>query len=87
MDMFMTTLDPNKHYVYERVENRIYARQVGSLERILVSEHANFWEDRNQWMEVIVFARTHPMLQQELDRVIMLYYLLKQEQPIAHHPV
>lgn len=87
MDMYMTKLDPNKKYVYERVDNRIYAREVGSLDRILMSDHSTFWDDRYKWMEIITFARTSPMLQQELDRVIMLYYLLQQDKPIQHHPV
>ncbi len=83
----MTKLDPSKHYVYEKVDNKIYAREMGSLTRILVSEHGNYWEDRNNWMEILVFARTNTMLQQELDRVIVLYHLLKQQDSVDHHPV
>ena len=83
----MTKLDPNKNYIYERVDNKIYAREVGTLNRTLVSNYGEFWDDRNRWMEIIVFARTNPMLQEELERVIMLYYLLQQETPIQHHPV
>jgi len=83
----MTILDPNKSYVYERVDNKIYAREIGSLTRILVSEYGQYWEDKNNWMELLVFARTNTVLQQELERVIVLYHLLKQQEPIAHHPV
>lgn len=87
MDMYMKKLDPNKQYVYERVDNKIYAREMNSLNRILISEHGNYWEDRNRWMEILIFARTNPMLQEELDRVIVLYHLLKQQDSVDHHPV
>lgn len=87
MDMYMTKLDPNKHYVYERVDNKIYAREMNSLNRILISEHGNYWEDRNRLIEILIFARTNPMLQEELDRVIVLYHLLKQQDSVDHHPV
>ena len=83
----MTKLDPNKQYVYERVDNKIYAREMNSLNRILISEYGNYWEDRNRWMEILIFARTNPMLQEELDRVIVLYHLLKQQDSVDHHPV
>lgn len=40
------------------------------------------------WGEIRRLARTNPTLQAELDRVIMLYHLIKEEKPpIAYHPV
>lgn len=88
MVMYMTTLDPNKTYIYERVDDKIYAREMGSASRILISidisDHGSYGEDRNLWMEILVFARTNNILQQELDRVIMLYYLLKKEHNIKN---
>ena len=40
------------------------------------------------WDDVLKEAKTNPALQTELDRVIMLYYLIK-DQPnnVAYHPV
>jgi hypothetical protein len=43
-------------------------------------------EDK-MWGEIRRIARTNPTLQSELERVIMLYHLIKQEEAVKHHPV
>jgi hypothetical protein len=43
-------------------------------------------EDK-MWGEIRRLARTNPTLQSELERVIMLYHLIKQEESVKHHPV
>jgi len=39
------------------------------------------------WGEIRRMARTNPTLQSELERVIMLYHLIKEESTTSHHPV
>ena len=43
-------------------------------------------EDK-MWGEIRRMARTNPTLQSELERVIMIYHLIKQEEQVKHHPV
>jgi hypothetical protein len=84
----MTNLDPNKTYIYERVEGQVYAREVGTLNRTLVGHDVTSKEYLEEWKDVFLFARVNPMLQEELDRVKMLYYLLKEQKPkVFYHPV
>lgn len=88
----MGTLKPGVKYVYERVNGTTYARKFGSPsnERIVIgydwsaedqqigmSSRDRIAEDQ-LWNNVRNFARTNETLQSELDRVIMLYNLLKQ---------
>lgn len=87
MDMSMMIPDPNKAYVYERVEGKIYAREVGTLNRILLGEDVLKEDNIQLWKDILLFARQNTMLQEELDRVKMLYFLLKEDQPIFYHPV
>jgi hypothetical protein len=48
--------------------------------------HDHIMEDK-LWGEIRRLARTNPTLQSELDRVIMLYHLIKEENNTSHHPV
>jgi hypothetical protein len=89
----MGTLTPNATYVYERNGEEIYAREVGKTERKLVGyqyenkidprtpdgrplyEHLK--EDR-LWDEIRRAARTNNVLQDVLDRAILVYHLSKE---------
>jgi hypothetical protein len=44
-------------------------------------------QEDKMWGEIRRMARTNPTLQSELERVIMLYHLIKQEEAVKHHPV
>ena len=48
--------------------------------------HDHIMEDK-LWGDIRRLARTNPTLQSELERVIMLYHLIKEENDIKHHPV
>ena len=73
----MGTLKPGATYIYERDGNATYAREFGGTERKLIGidyptiEHVN-------WHEIMILARTNPALQNAVDRVIMLYKLIKE---------
>jgi hypothetical protein len=89
----MSQLEPGATYVYEREGSRIYARRVGSTERTLIGE--DFLEDiqarreklAREWEPIVYAAEQNPALQEAIDRVKILYALIKEENTIEHHPV
>lgn len=92
----MGQLKPGATYVYESPDGgeTIYAREAGSTERILVGESVKARSLMDQlredklWGEIRRTAKTNPALQSELDRVIMLYHLILEENKnIPYHPV
>jgi hypothetical protein len=93
----MGNLKPGTSYIYERDGDTVYRRESGSLEREVIGwdhrttdgrplvEHMQ--EDR-LWGDIRRLAQDNPTLQAELERVIMLYHLIKEQQPpVAFHPV
>jgi len=93
----MGNLNAGSAYIYERVDDTVFRREVGSIEREVVGYdyrttdgrplHDHLLEDK-LWGEIRRLARTNSTLQSELERVIMLYHLIK-DQPNSpdHHPV
>ena len=89
----MSQLEPGAAYVYEREGGRIYARRVGTTERILIGE--DFLEDiqarrtalAKEWEPIVLAAEQNPALQEAIDRVKILYALTREENTIEHHPV
>ena len=88
----MSRFKPNTDYIYENADGIIYAREFGDTKRFEIGKTSERVdrdkEDADLWKEIIAAARTNPVLQQELERVKILYLLSKQQQePIQHHPV
>jgi hypothetical protein len=87
----MGRFKPNGDYVYENVDGVIYAREVGSLERFEIgktSERVKKEElELEFWMEVIRESQYNSTLQKELERVKLVYLLMKQDTAVQHHPV
>jgi hypothetical protein len=89
----MSQLSPGETYVYEREGTRVYARRVGQTERTLIGE--DFLEDiqarrtalAQEWEPIVFAAEQNPALQEAIDRVKILYALIKEETTIEHHPV
>jgi hypothetical protein len=85
----MGTLKPGATYVYERADGIIYAREQGAdpRERFVVGYESGKDYDpvrteikENQlWHEIRSAAKTNPVLQEELDRVKVIYELSKHE--------
>lgn len=88
----MGTLTPNATYVYERNGEEIYAREVGKTERNMIGyQYENKIDPRTYdgrplyehlkedklWDDVRREARTNKVLQDALDRAILIYYLSK----------
>lgn len=89
----MSQLIPGEAYVYEREGGQVYARRVGTLDRVLIGE--DFLEDiqarrtalAKEWEPIVLAAEQNPALQEAIDRVKILYALTQEEITIQHHPV
>lgn len=87
----MGKLTPGATLIYERVDDVVYAREAGKTERTEVGRdyklHDILMEDK-LWGEIRRAAKTNPALQTELERVIMLYHLIKDDKNTTpYHPV
>ena len=96
----MGTLKPGTKYIYERVGDVTYAREFGadSSERFEIGYD---WAGEDQqrgrsidslredklWGDIRRLARTNETLRSELERVIMVYNLIKDDDPLDHHTV
>lgn len=76
----MGKLKAGSTYIYERVDDVIYARESGSATRIEVGRdlnlHDHIMEDK-LWGEIRRAAKTNPALQEAIERVKIIYYLTK----------
>lgn len=91
----MGNLKPGIKYIYERQGGTVYAREFGADPSTRVeigfdwevnnnpsSTKGSKWEQikENQlWSDIRQAATTNTALQEELDRIKMLYYLIKEE--------
>jgi hypothetical protein len=96
----MGSLKPGATYIYERDGDTVYAREFGA-DPTTRAEVGYKYDSRTSdgrplidhlmddklWGEIRRFAVTNESLQSELDRVKILYYLLKEDNDIQHHPV
>jgi hypothetical protein len=78
----MGSLKPGATYVYERVDDVVYARENGSPPSTRkeigrdYNLHDRIMEDK-LWGDIRREAKTNPTLQKALDRAIMIYKLSK----------
>jgi hypothetical protein len=79
----MGNLTPGATYIYERVDNRIYARKFGETKRRMVG-----WADNNdsglamrgyrsEINHVLTMCETDPAMRELLDQLFVLYNLKK----------
>ena len=81
----MGTLKPGATYIYERVNDTVYAREAGSTVRSIIGyDHKpmpKFTHDQIQdarlWGDIRAEAKTNPALQKALERAILIYRLSK----------
>lgn len=85
----MGNLTPGAKLIYERVDDTVYAREFGKIERIEVGrmysksngeniDSENFIDRYHfgiQWYEILRAAKNNSALQEALERVKILYYL------------
>ena len=87
----MGQLKPDSTYIYERVNDVVYARESGAdpgtrqvigydsrtVDGRPLSDHV---QENKMWHEIRRAATTNPTLQDALDRVIMVYKLSKTDE-------
>jgi hypothetical protein len=77
----MGTLTTDATYIYERVDNRIYAREMGKTERRLVgwtdSNSVSMQEYRSEINQVLQMCESDPAMKDLLDQLFVLYNLKK----------
>ena len=89
----MGQLKPDTTYIYERQDNIVYAREFGADASTRVAIGWDWEPETNParvrgavresvlenqlWHDIRTAAKTHPALQAELDRVITMYHLIK----------
>ena len=97
----MGSLKPGATYIYERVDDVVYAREQGAAPETRVAvgwdydpENDAFksWSskfaDDYLWGDIMMAAENNPALQEALERVKVVYYLTKDKpQPPDWHPV
>jgi hypothetical protein len=85
MDTLMGQLKPGATYIYERVGDEVYAREAGTTDRLLIGETYKARSKLDQiledklWGEIRRKAKSHPGLAAELERVIIFYKLLEED--------
>jgi hypothetical protein len=95
----MGSLTPGATYIYERVGDKVYAREEGKNEKILVGydwkrdplDHRNYMSQPNEaqlWHDIRQASLENKELEYALERVKILYYLSKDKNAsVMHHPV
>jgi hypothetical protein len=77
----MGSLKPSTTYIYERVDNRIYAREMGQTKRQLVGWTDNnsvaMREYRSKINQVLHMCENDPAMRELLDQLFVLYNLKK----------
>jgi hypothetical protein len=73
----MGSLTPGATYIYERVGDKIYARESGKNQRIIIGYDGTSGTD--MWPEILRAAESNLALQKAIDRVILIYQTVKEE--------
>jgi hypothetical protein len=88
----MGSLKPGAPYIYERVNDTIFAREFGSTERTIVGYDydpkgfetykriAEDYLEDTLWKDIREEAETNTVLQEALERVKILYHLSKNDE-------
>jgi hypothetical protein len=100
--MVMGQLKPDATYIYERHDGITYAREMGADPATRKAIGWDYKDSRTNdgrplhdhiqedqlWGEIRRKAQTHPGLAAELERVIIYYRLLEDDDnTVMHHPV
>lgn len=75
----MGTLKPGAIYIYEKADGVTYAREIGSTYRQEIGwdYDVNKVSENLLWADIRDTAKDHPALQNLLDKVILMYRLIK----------
>jgi hypothetical protein len=92
----MGQLTPDAEYIYESPDGgkTIYAREKGvhPVKRVLIGARyptiQERLEEERMWKDILELSKTNETLRSELERVITVYHLVKDNKPpIDHHSV
>jgi hypothetical protein len=79
----MGNLTPNEPLIYERVDGIVYARYASRPD---IPRWAIGWDQTagplfnySDWKDMTLLAETNPTLNKQLDKLINLYYLIRDE--------
>jgi hypothetical protein len=74
----MGNLIPNEPLIYERVDNKVYARYLNypDIPRWLIGGQTTMLE-YNDWQEMLKLAEQNSTFKKQLDNTLNLYYILK----------
>jgi len=84
----MGSLKPGATYIYERVDNVVYQREAGSLEREAIgwdydgdtsAKAKKDLEDNLLWREIREAAKNNQALHEALEHVKLIYHLGKKD--------
>lgn len=85
----MGSLTPGATYVYERANGEIYAREMGSTDRILIGydykgrdplDHRHYLSSPTEaqlWHNIRLTAKENRALANVLDQALTIYYTIK----------
>ena len=75
----MGQLKPGATYIYERNDQKIYRREFGSTDRVLIGETMDrVYQERaddHLWRQIRHEAEHNPALKDAIDRVLEIYHL------------
>ena len=83
----MGRLKPGATYIYERVDNVVYAREAGAAPSTRIEIGRDYGspstliervKEDQMWGEIRRMAQTNPTLQDAVDKCIMIYKLSKE---------
>lgn len=75
----MGNLISGESLIYERVENKIYARYANrpDIPRWCIGGKESNILGYDDWKQILLLSDSNPVFKRELDKIINLYYLLK----------
>ena len=75
----MGNLIPGETIIYERVENKLYARYPNrpDIPRWVIGRDTPSILGYDDWKQMLELGDSNPVFERELNKVINLYYLLK----------
>lgn len=76
----MGNLIPDEPLIYERVNSKIYARYPNrpDIPRWCIGGESPSILGYDDWRNIVELSDSNPVFKKELDKVINLYYLLKE---------
>ena len=74
-------LIPNEKLIYERVDSVVYARYANrsDIPRWVISGESKKFLTYSDWNDMIILAENNLALQKQIDKLLNLYYILKDE--------